>query len=195
MKDRTATAWLATGTLGIGCLAVAVAGTGAALAGSHSGTIHGCAAKSDGTLRIVHSAKDCTSHEKPISFDKRGRQGPRGPRGAPGQPGQPASTGTFQMYADVDQNGDLGSNYDAVSATETNPGSSAPNYLVTFTKPIGSCAAVVQTGYAGGSDTATPSGSIVDVDGTDADTFRVVFTNGPTNFNTSAFMMIVTCAG
>jgi hypothetical protein len=52
------------------------------------------------------------------------------------------------MYANVDAEGDLGSNYDAVSVQ-----AAYHEYDVTFKKPIGHCAAVVQSGKAGGSDT------------------------------------------
>jgi len=75
MANRAGAIWLATGAVGMGCLAVAIGGTGVAIAASHSGTIHGCVTKSDGTLRIVPSSKDCTSHEKAISWNKRGLRG------------------------------------------------------------------------------------------------------------------------
>jgi hypothetical protein len=52
------------------------------------------------------------------------------------------------MYANVDENGDLGSNVDAVSEIS----STAGLYTVTFSKPIGSCAATPTNGY--GANTA-----------------------------------------
>lgn len=65
------------------------------------------------------------------------------------QPTHPSAT--FTMYANVDAEGDLGSNFDAKSVTVTGTN----QYKVTFTHKIGTCASVVQPGKAGGPD-ATP---------------------------------------
>ena len=50
------------------------------------------------------------------------------------------------MFANMDAEADLGSNYDAVGAKPL-PGST--EYVVTFSKPSGHCAAAVQPGEAG----------------------------------------------
>jgi hypothetical protein len=99
---------------------------------------------------------------------------------------------TFTMYANVDANGDLGSNAGAVSAGFV-PGS--PVYQVTFSKPVGSCAAVAQVGKAGGSDQNTFESTEVDID--TADSFDVQFgtttaDGGSERFH-EPFMLTVTC--
>lgn len=102
-----------------------------------------------------------------------------------------AKPATFQMYANVDAESDLGSNSGAVSAKPV-PGSSA--YFVTFKKPIGHCAAVVQPGKAGGSDNVDFVDTIVSFAG--PNTFSVAFgipgDNG-TELKHEPFMMTVTC--
>ena len=67
----------------------------------------------------------------------------------PGSAGAASSypPATFQMYANVDSNCNLGSNVGAVSAIHI-PG--ATGCQVTFSKLIGHCAAVAQPGKAGG---------------------------------------------
>jgi collagen triple helix repeat protein len=77
---------LAVGVIGVGSLGAATAGIAVA-AHHHSGKIHGCVAKSDGAFRVVHSAADCTAHEKALSFNAKGRRGPRGKHGATGAQG------------------------------------------------------------------------------------------------------------
>jgi hypothetical protein len=47
------------------------------------------------------------------------------------------------------QLGDLGSNFAAVSARDVGT-TQIPSYVVTFALPITSCAAQVESGYAGG---------------------------------------------
>jgi hypothetical protein len=173
---------VAADVIGIGSIGLAGVGVGLAAA-SGSGTIHGCVAKSNGSLRVVSSSKDCTSHEKAISFNKQGPQGPQGPQGIAGQS---ASSPTFQMYANVDGEGDLGSNYDAVSAKVDSIG-----YTVTFNRPIGQCAAETQPGKAGGSDSPVAATSVVDPDGPDG--FRVAFYDSNLMQVSDAFMMTVTC--
>lgn len=194
-QDQRGQRWATASALGIGGLIIAVGGTGIGIAAvaSHGGTIHGCAAKSDGTLRIVHSAGDCGSHEKAISFNQRGPRGPRGPQGVPGGSG---SSGTVTMFANVDQFGNLGSNYGAVSAVDHNP-SGYDSYEVTFSHPIGSCAAVAEPGWAGGNDQAGEYVSEVVYDRDNRNAFDVGFQNPHDSSGypvASAFMLIVTCA-
>lgn len=183
-----------TAALGIGSLTLAVAGVGVGIAeaGGHASTIRGCVAKSDGALRVVHGAEDCTSHETSISWNK---QGPKG------SPGQSASSGTFQMYANVDQFGNLGSHFGAVSASDTKdgpPSGHGDRYVVTFDHPVGSCAAQVQAGYAAGNDSADEIAAEV-TPGSGPNALDVIFGNAIDGDSTadgvpSAFMITVTCA-
>jgi hypothetical protein len=94
------------------------------------------------------------------------------------------------MYANVDAEGDLGSNFDAVSASRIATG----NYSVVFNRPIGSCAAVAQAGQAGGVDPILPIPSAVSFDSSNPDRWDLQFVDSPTRtaFNT-AFMLTVTC--
>jgi hypothetical protein len=95
---------------------------------------------------------------------------------------------TFQMYANVDAEADLGSNYDAVSATIL-PGSL--EYVVKFVKPIGHCAAMVQVGSAGGPDgitVATPT-----VTKQSKRSFNITFVAADGGLQHDPFMLTVTC--
>jgi hypothetical protein len=182
MKGRTGTTLIAAATIAIGSVAVTASGIGFAVAASHSSTIHGCVSKANGQLRIVSGSKHCTSRERSISWNSRG---PRGRTGAPG------TSGTFQMYANVDQNGNLGSNYDADSVVIHNPESaSGVSYTVTFAKPIGACAGVAQPGFAGGNLDAEPVTPLVEASSSNA--FDVQFHAG-NGTEHSAFMITVTC--
>jgi hypothetical protein len=178
MNRTSSVVAVAVGAIAMGC--IGVAGVGAAVAAAHGGTIHGCVAKSNGALRVVKQASACGSDEKSLSFNARGPRGPQGPAG---------SSGTFQMYANVDAEGDLGSNFGATKAEATQiPG----QYVVTFAQPIGSCAAVAQSGKAGGDDFAGAYPSIVNFEGTNA--FIVAFVNPANNQETATpFMVTVTC--
>jgi hypothetical protein len=184
MRDAKGLVLVAVGAIGAGC--IGVTGVAAAVAASDAhGTIHGCVAKSDGALRIVKQAGACNSNEKPLSFNA------RGPRGLPGQqglPGQSATSQTFEMFANVDAEGRLGSNIDAVSATE----SSIQQYGVQFSHPITNCAAQVQSGKSGGDDFSGPYTSIVNFDGTTG--YVVAFINPANNqIVANQFMLTVTC--
>lgn len=109
--------------------------------------------------------------------------------GAPQSSSKPPAT--FQMFANVDQFGDLGSNSGAKSVKLHK--SDPLVYDVTFNKPIGSCAAQVQPGFAGGNLDAGPYTSEV-VDSAPK-TFEIEFLDTTKNtFVTSAFMITVTCA-
>ena len=85
--------------------------------------------------------------------------------------------------------GDLGSNFGATKAEESKiPG----QYVVTFAQSIGSCAAVAQSGKAGGDEFAGAYPSIVNFEGSDA--FIVAFVNPANNQETpTPFMITVTC--
>jgi hypothetical protein len=96
------------------------------------------------------------------------------------------------MYANVDAESDLGSNYDAVSAMPV-PGSS--EYIVTFAKPIGHCAAVVQPGKAGGPDNVDyVSSEVVRASKKSFDvSFGIPDSDGSVELKHEPFMLTVTC--
>jgi hypothetical protein len=193
MKRRAGVSMVAAGAIGVGSIGVAGVGVGLALA-TRSGVIHGCVAKSDGALRVVHNSHDCSSREFALSFNSRGPRGARGAPGLQGLPGNPApaSSGAFQMYANVDAEGDLGSNLDAVRAIKLQPQQGV--YNVTFSKPIGTCAASAQPGEAGGSDMALQLASAATFIKDDPDTWQVSFFNAFSNsFEDTPFMLTVTC--
>jgi hypothetical protein len=87
------------------CTSVSVA-----IAGSSGTTIHACASKKGGALRI---AKKCRHSERAITWNQTGPAGPQGPQGAagkngvngapgvPGAPGAPGVNGTARAYAFV----------------------------------------------------------------------------------------------
>jgi hypothetical protein len=192
-KRWSATSLVAIGALGMGSAGLALIGTGVAVAGSTGKTIHSCVSRSSGRLRIVTSTKHCTSHERALSFNERG---PRGLRGLQGTPGKNATSSTFQMFANVDQHGNLGSNSGAVSAKEVDAGTPTPSYVVTFSHPIGSCAAVAQNGYAGGDLPASGYPTRVTNDPKDADAVDVAINEEAMASEEveQAFMIVVTCA-
>ncbi len=98
--------------------------------------------------------------------------------------------GTFQMYANVDQLGDLGSNVGATGVKVTS-NEYAFYYSVTFSRPIGKCAAQVQPGYAGGKLTSGWYSSQVIFNGSKA--FNVFFWDTTDHYGETAFMLTVTC--
>lgn len=195
----TSASFVAAGAIGMG--AVVTVGAGVAAAAHHGGTINGCVAKSDGSLRIVASTSSCSSKEKALSFNARGPRGaqgpqgpvgPQGPKGDPGDGGTTTTPSTFQMYANVDAEGDLGSNVDAVKAMVDKPETGV--YIVTFDKPIGSCAATAQPGDAGGTDKPTQLASTAEYVQGQPDEWLVAFFNYNTNeFEATPFMVTVTC--
>src|SRR5262249_23732672 len=81
---------------------VLAGGTASAAAGTNP-VIHACAAKSDGSLRVVQQT--CHANEKPISWNAHGAtgpagpQGPQGPRGAPGPKGPKGDSGAADLKA------------------------------------------------------------------------------------------------
>jgi hypothetical protein len=82
-----------TAAIAVGCLlTAATAGVSAATAKT-SGTIHACAKKSTGALRIAHR---CASTEKAVSW---GKVGPRGRTGASGRRGAAAPAAVRIFYS------------------------------------------------------------------------------------------------
>jgi hypothetical protein len=174
---------MAIGAVTVICLGVA----GVAAAAGHGGTIHGCVKKAGGALRVVKHSGDCSHSEMALSFNTRG---PRGARGRRGPRGASASAAVFQMYANVDAEGDLGSHVGAVSATRISKGT----YSVVFNRPIGSCAATAQSGEAGGTDPVFSVPSTVTFDANNADAWDIQFVDSPTRaVEDTPFMVTVTC--
>jgi hypothetical protein len=66
------------------------AGGGLAFAASSGGTLHGCANKKTGALRL---ASKCSKREKKVSWNVRGPRGVAGPAGATGSAGAAGSAG------------------------------------------------------------------------------------------------------
>jgi hypothetical protein len=178
MTAKTGASLLVAGAIGLCSLGVAGIGSAVVVRHAHSKTIHGCVARSDGALRVVKSARSCTAREKPLSFNKQGRRGPAG------------KSPTFQMFANVDGEGDLGSNHDAVGVTNGSPG----EYTVKFSKPIGHCAAVAQSGKAGGPDKPASVVSTVQPAITDpSHTVLIDFVDLAGHAANTPFMVTVTC--
>lgn len=94
------------------------------------------------------------------------------------------------MFANVDAAGDLGSGVGATAARVL----VGDRYVVTFAKPIGHCAAVAQSGKAGGSDRANFFISTVVFDSDNANAWDVQFLNADDDtVNPTPFMLTVTC--
>jgi hypothetical protein len=100
------------------------------------------------------------------------------------------------MYANVDQNGHLGSNVGVVSADQEQEGGAGRGpltYDVVFSKPIITCAVAVQPGFVDGQLTAAATPSVIFADHTNPDTVTVQFGDDPGSGVTTAFMMTATC--
>lgn len=101
--------------------------------------------------------------------------------------GHPA---TFQMYADVDQAGTLGSQVGVTSVTENTAG--GVSYNVRFNRPIGTCAAQVQPGFASGSHGSWFDTSVVSPE--NSTSLWVEFWDPAKNtLVPTSFMLTVTC--
>jgi hypothetical protein len=95
---------------------------------------------------------------------------------------------TYQMYANVDAEGDLGSNHDAVRV-KLDAGTHI--YTVKFAHEISHCAASVQPGRAGGSDPVKAASSVLAQGGPKV--FLARFTDPDGNIINDPFMLTVTC--
>jgi hypothetical protein len=74
---------------------VALAGTAYATIPGGDGTIHGCYAKSGGTLRVIDaSVTNCKAGETALDWSQQGVPGPQGPTGPKGDPGATGPQGT-----------------------------------------------------------------------------------------------------
>jgi hypothetical protein len=84
--------------------AIVCTSVGVALAGSSKNTLHACASKHGGALRI---AKKCRRSERAVTWSKtgpagaRGAQGTQGPQGAQGVAGSNGLDGSARAYARV----------------------------------------------------------------------------------------------
>jgi hypothetical protein len=96
---------------------------------------------------------------------------------------------TYQMYANVDAEGDLGSNHDAVKVQLA---ADSHIYTVSFAHQIIHCAASVQAGRAGGTDPVFVVSSVVAQSGKSA--FLTRFTDPDGNKINEPFMITVTCS-
>jgi hypothetical protein len=190
MRIGRGTALMAAGVV-VGA-SLGAAGTGIAMTASNGSgtTIHACVARSNGALRVVQHG-GCRSNERALSFNT---QGPRGLRGLRGPRGAAApSPADVTLFANVDQAGDLGTNAGATAAAEI--GDEYPYYTVSFDRPIGSCAASVQPGYAGGALTAQQATAVVEFDEDDPKKFDIYFdAAGNAGRAETAFMITLTCA-
>jgi hypothetical protein len=109
---------------------------------------------------------------------------------------KPTSPPTVTLYANVDQNGNLGSHSGATKVVAHTAGTNSVIYTVVFNRPIGNCAASAQPGYAGGNLTAGWFTSQVTANDDNDNAFNVSFGRpglGVAVDVPSAFMMIVTC--
>jgi hypothetical protein len=80
-------------------VAAGLAGTAYATIPGGDGVIHGCYAKSGGTLRVIDaSVTSCKSGETALNWSQQGQPGPQGPQGEPGPAGpqgEPGEPGDF----------------------------------------------------------------------------------------------------
>jgi hypothetical protein len=71
-----------------------LAGTAYATIPGGDGVIHGCYAKSGGTLRVIDaSVTNCKSGESALNWSQQGVPGPQGPQGEKGEPGEQGPPG------------------------------------------------------------------------------------------------------
>jgi hypothetical protein len=179
MRRPSSGALVAVGVIGVGSLVAS--SVGIAVAATSTSVIHACVAKSDGALRVVAKGHKCASDEKALSFNT------KGPRGLPA-----AKPATFQMFGNVDAEGDLGSNY-LVKSVHAKFGGGL--YYVTFKKSIAHCALMVTSGEAGGPDAVRTDVVSVkydeDVDPTHQALVTVLTPNGDPD--SDPFMITATC--
>jgi hypothetical protein len=95
---------------------------------------------------------------------------------------------TYQMFANVDAEGDLGSNHDAVKVSLE---AGDHIYTIRFAHYIDTCAATVQAGRAGGTDPVIAASSVVAQSSRTA--FVTRFTDPDGNRVNEPFMITVTC--
>jgi hypothetical protein len=97
---------------------------------SGGGTIHACANKTSGALRV---ARHCKRNERVLSWNAVGPQGPKGNPGSPGASGStgasgttgaPGAPGTARAYGVVDHTGAIiaAHSKNVVSVASTSPG-------------------------------------------------------------------------
>jgi len=96
------------GVLG-GVAAAVLAGTAYATIPGGDGVIHGCYAKSGGSLRVIDgSTTNCKSGEGSLDWNQQGVPGPKGDTGAPGPAGpqgDPGPAGPGARWAEITTNG------------------------------------------------------------------------------------------
>jgi hypothetical protein len=114
---------------------VAVAGGGAYAATDGGGKLHGCAAKSNGALRL---AMKCKKSERNVSWNIEGPQGKQGLQGPSGAPGAPAT----KLWAVVNETSTIVRSSGGVTISRV----AAGLYRLTFPQNVANCAAVVSIG-------------------------------------------------
>jgi hypothetical protein len=79
--------------------AASLAGTAYATIPGGDGVIHGCYAKSGGTLRVIDaSVTNCKSGETALNWSQQGQPGPQGEPGPPGPQGEPGAPGFSSVF-------------------------------------------------------------------------------------------------
>jgi hypothetical protein len=82
--------WTRRWGVAVGAIAVSLLGTTALAYVWADGTLHACAQKSSGQLRLVSDGQSCRDDETAVTWNVQGPPGPQGPSGPPGPPGPTA---------------------------------------------------------------------------------------------------------
>jgi Collagen triple helix repeat (20 copies) len=200
---RRALAARGTPVVVVACVALLAAGGGYAIA-SGGGTIHGCAKKSNGALRL---ANKCAKSERGITWNTQGppgapgkqgpagqagpagTAGPAGPAGPQGNAGPQGPAGTARAYALVSAAGTVTRSQNVASVTHT---SGSGTYCVELAPGItASSTGAVATPYYPTDSTTTASADMAHVEfngtcgtnGVSIHTFNM--TGGTTTTNSS----------
>jgi hypothetical protein len=152
---RSARFWIVGAAL---AAVAALAGAAYATIPGSDGVIHGCYAKSGGTLRVIDaSVTNCKSTETSLNWDQHGQPGPQGPQGEPGpagpqgEPGVPGGlAGYEQVTVDEQTNPDVSIFTSATATCPTgkvavggggeilNPTQAGTNVVLDASRPISS---------------------------------------------------------
>ena len=96
------------GGIAVGLVTVLVAGGAALAAIGGGGTINGCYAKRDGSLRVIDPTAQCKSGEAALNWNVAGPQGPQGNPGAQGPKGDAGPQGPSGPQGPQGPKGDTG---------------------------------------------------------------------------------------
>jgi hypothetical protein len=116
------------------------AGGGYAIAAAHGRTIHACASKRSGALRL---AAHCRRGERAVSWNAIGRRGPQGKKGVPGVQGQQGQQGVpgtpaAKSFVEADDTGAIVNQSGGIQIAHVATGA----YRVVFPIDISHCATV-----------------------------------------------------